>query len=140
MKGFKSAVSGIAGATVLTGMHQLFRNRVDSAPRIDKLGMQTIKKLFGKAAPQKKKLYNTTLASDLAFNSLYYSVSGFSRKPVLTGSLLGLASGLGVVFIPRLIGLDNRYSALTTKTAFMSFVYYLAGGIVSGALAKGLKK
>ncbi|WMJ72008.1 hypothetical protein RCC89_02305 [Cytophagaceae bacterium ABcell3] len=140
MEAIKSIAGGLTGATALTAVHEILRKNIKNAPEVDKLGMQAIKKIAGKKAPEKKEnLYRLALASDIISNTLYYSLTGTSKRPVLTGLMLGAGAGAGVILIPALTGLNEKYSTRTFKTAAMSFGYYFMAGLVSGGIIKLLR-
>lgn len=139
---FAGIVSGVAGALALTGLHQVFKNISVSAPRVDILGMRTIVKIlkrFGFSIPKAKKLYLTSLAGDILFNSIYYSLTSTGKRPLLSGSALGIGAGAGVVNLPGRLGLGKGFSASSGKQKLMSYAIYLTGGIVSAISYKLLK-
>lgn len=137
----RSLVSGLGGAIALTALHNLLKNKVDGAPRIDELGMQALQKFLGNAAPKNEhNLYKTSLYSDLLSNGLAYSLVSLSKKrPLLVGGIIGLGLGLGATSLPEKLGLNKDFSAKTMKTALMSILYYTTGGITSGALIKAFR-
>lgn len=141
MEVVKSLAGGLAGATVLTFVHEFFRKNSREAPQIQKLGMHVIRKIAGKKAPKNKKdLYYLAMVSDIVSNTFYYAMSGSSQKPVLSGLLLGTGAGAGVLSIPALTRLEEKYANRSLKTAAMSFGYYTIGGLVSGLVIKLMRK
>lgn len=88
--------------------------------------------------PEEDNLFKITMAGDILSNSLYYSLSGFGNEPqaILRGALLGLAAGIGAVYLPKLLGLDNSPSNRTQQTQLMTVALYLIGGSVAGAVGK----
>jgi len=95
----KSAIiSGLAGAAVLTVIHEIVKKEDSKAPRMDLLGMMALSKMIraiGKNPPSRKQLYAYTLIGDLLSNALYYSLAGAGKKKrVLQKEVaLGLAAG-----------------------------------------------
>lgn len=144
MKIVKALTSGATGALSLTAAHQLLKYFTSDAPRMDKLGMRAIRKLFHKAdmaAPKKENLFLLSMAGDLIFNSLYYSLSGLGKKrSTVKGVLLGIGAGVGAIFLPKPLGLNRKFSARNFTTSFYSMLIYLIGGISSGAIAKLFNK
>jgi hypothetical protein len=112
---------------------------------MDKLGMQALAeslKKAGKKVPGKQKLFYITMAGDVLSNTLYYSLAGLGgKKNLLNRSiLLGLAGGLGGVFLPKPLGLNERTSNRTNRTKVMTVAWYLFGGLVAGSIMKALEK
>src|SRR5687768_2580606 len=106
MKTSTAFAGGLAGACALTVVHELVRKADSQAPRADKLGMQAIAKTLqkmNKPVPPKKQLHNWSLAGDIVLNSLYYSLTGAGKPKnvFLRGAVLGLASGLGALLLPK---------------------------------------
>jgi len=142
----KSAIiSGLAGAAVLTVIHEILKKEDSKAPRMDLLGMMALSKMIraiGKHPPSRKQLYAYTLIGDLLSNALYYSLAAAGKKKrVLQKEIaLGLAAGLGALFLPKPLHLNESYSNRTTKTQVMTVAYYLIGSLVAAALMKQLDK
>jgi hypothetical protein len=118
---FHALASGLIGATTLTGIHESARRVVPEAPRMDVLGMRAIVKSLrqiDQAPPQGQALQQTALAGDMVANSLYYSLVGAGRPQgaLLRGAVLGLAAGLGAVFLPGPLGLGEAPSKRTPAT------------------------
>src|SRR5579875_357756 len=132
MRALKAFLGGIAGATVLTAIHQLVKNtNYKIAPRMDLLGMESILKLAkgtGAETPSGSKLYYLTLAADILSNAGYYSLSGIGKKHTLIkGTVLGLAAGAGAVYLPGVLGLKKSHSNRTETTKLLAVAYYLTG-------------
>jgi hypothetical protein len=135
----KAIGSGIAGAAVLTLVHETLRQFVPEAPRMERLGMQAIEKLmaqFGQPATSNpNKLYAQSMAGDLISNSLYYSVAGASKKPWMTGLLAGFTAGVAAVTLPKQLGLEEGNANRTPATTAMTIGLYTLGGIVAAGVA-----
>lgn len=145
MKTINALAGGVAGAVVVTAIHQLIRNtdRVH-APRMDLLGMESLINLAGKVhvkLPEKDKLYKITLAGDILSNALYYSGAGIGKKHTLIkGGVLGLVAGLGAIYLPKPLELNPEHSNKTVRTQVLSVAYYLTGGLVAAGVMALLGK
>lgn len=141
---FKSLISGVAGAAALTITHQLLKDNVADAPRMDKLGKQALKHTLTKAGvtlPSRANLRRYTFAGDIVANTLYYSLVGSMPKARLsTGVALGLFAGVGAVALPGPLGLNPAYAAKSDRTKLLTMGLYTLGGIVAGAVANALKQ
>ena len=141
MKPSRSIASGLAGACVLTLIHETVRRLDPDAPRMDLLGMEAIAKTMnavGITPPADDKLHTVALLGDLASNSMYYSMVGDGADPSVwwRGAGLGLSAGLGAILSPPRLGLDSKPSRRTTKTKLLTLLWYLAGGLAAAATAK----
>ena len=138
----KAMAGGLAGACVLTLVHESLRRIVPDAPRMDVLGMRSISKLMHKAGEEpprdQEELHNWSLAGDVVSNSLYYSLAGTGKDAWWRGALLGAAAGAGAVLLPGPLGLGEEPSNKTTKTQAMTVGYYLLGGLVAAAVGYAL--
>ncbi|WP_374163273.1 hypothetical protein [Arcticibacter sp. MXS-1] len=144
MKILSAIGGGLAGALAVTLIHEVVK-RVDSeAPRMDLLGMDALSKILRHSeqpVPSEDKLFKATLAGDIISNAAYYSFAVARNKKVWTsGSLLGLAAGIGAVVLPKYIGLNPAHSNKTAKTQILTTSLYLAGGLIASAVAKSLDK
>lgn len=76
------------------------------------------------------------LAGDVTSNAAYYSLValGGAKNAITTGAALGLAAGLGAIYLPDKIGLRSRYAAKTPERAAMAVAYYTLGGVAAGAV------
>ncbi len=132
---------GIAGAVVLTFVHEIVRRLNTDAPRMDLLGMEAIANTLDSVdakIPAEDKLFKITMAGDIIGNSLYYSLAGFGneQQAIIRGVLLGLAAGLGAVYLPRPLGLNEAPANRTVQTKIMTLALYTIGGTVAGVTAK----
>jgi len=139
---FSSAIlGGITGATVLTLLHESVRRVNKNAPRMDKMGMEAIAKTLESvnvAVAKEENLFKITMAGDIISNSLYYSLAGLGneKQVIVRGALLGAAAGLGAVYLPKPLGLNEAPSNRTTETKLLTVAWYLTGGLVAGIAAK----
>lgn len=130
--------SGVAGAVVLTALHESIKQIAPNAPRMDHIGMQIVKKAKNKAGANgfndRDTLYDQALAGDLVTNSLLYSIVGAGEKNSwLRGLIVGAGAGIAAVVLPQLLPVDEEASNRNTSTAAMTIgVYALAGLAAAG--------
>lgn len=141
MKLSSAAAGGIAGAVALTLIHETVRRLTDDAPRMDLLGMEAIAKTLDSAdvkVPEKGKLFKITMAGDILSNSVYYSLAGLGNEhnAILRGTILGLAAGVGAVYLPKSLGLNTAPARRTYQTALMTAALYSTGGLIAGVVSK----
>lgn len=132
---------GIAGAITLTLIHETVRRSISNAPRMDLLGMEAIAKTLDSVdaeVPKEDKLFKITMAGDIVSNALYYSLTGIGKgeQAVLRGAFLGLAAGIGAVYLPKPLGLNAAPAGRTIQTKVMTFALYTIGGVVAGFIGK----
>lgn len=140
-----SVAGGLAGALAVTLLNEVLKKYDPQAPRLDRLGMNALSQGLKKAdqpIPDHDKLYKYSLLGDLLTNTLYFSFAGkgSQRKSLFRGGLLGISSGMGAVFAPRHLELDDEHTNKTAKTQLMTVGYYLLGGMVAGAVGKLVEK
>lgn len=137
-----AVAGGLAGACVVTAVHETMRRVNPDAPRMDVLGMRSISKLMHKAdlePPQDQdKLHTWALVGDVVSNSLYYSLAGTGKSAWWRGAVLGAAAGAGAVLLPGPLGLGEKPSNKTTETQVLAVGYYLLGGLVAAAVGYAL--
>ncbi|MBX9852815.1 MAG: hypothetical protein K2X86_13810 [Cytophagaceae bacterium] len=142
MKGIYALVSGFAGALTLTGLHYFFKKYNPDAPKVDILGMEAIIKSAGKAGvepPHGKALFRLSIAGDIIFNTLYYSIVAAGKRPLISGSLLGLGTGVGTVTLPGLLGLSKDFTAKNIQTKLITLLIYLTGGLMAGGVYRNIE-
>lgn len=141
---WKTLVTGLSGAAALTLTHEIVRQLVPSAPRMDRLGMDALSgglRALGVSPPRGKRLRGITMAGDIASNALFYALArGKGHQSWLRGAGLGLAAGLGAVVLPGLLGLPRRHASRTLQTKAMTVALYAAGGLVAAAMASFLDR
>lgn len=135
---------GFAGAIVLTMLHETARRVIKDAPRMDLLGMEAIEKTLDKVdadVPNEEDLFKITMAGDVFSNSLYYTLAGVGdeKRAIMQGTLLGLAAGIGAVYLPKPLGLNPAPSNRTIETKLMTVALYTIGGLVAGITGKLLE-
>lgn len=139
----RSLAGGLAGACVLTLVHETMRRFNPDAPRMDLLGMRAISKTMraaGEEPPTEEKLFGLSMIGDIISNSLYYSLTGSGENAWLKGSVLGALGGIGGVTLPGPLGLGSAPSGRTTQTKIMTVTWYLLGGLAAAAATKGINK
>ncbi|MCC9168030.1 hypothetical protein [Pontibacter harenae] len=134
----KAVASGVAGACVITLVHETVRRFEPSAPRMDLLGMRAIAKTMKKAGEEPpadyEKLHSWAMVGDIISNSLYYSLVGTGASAWWRGALLGGAAGAGAVLLPGPLGLGEKPSNRTSETQAMTVGLYLLGGLVAASI------
>jgi hypothetical protein len=140
-----AALGGLAGAAALTVLHETIKKFDSKAPRMDLLGMMALSKLLrgiGKNPPPYNRLYLYTMAGDLVSNALYYSLAGIGNKKSILqrGLALGIAAGLGAIFLPKPLHLNEDYSNRTPRTQVLTVAYYVIGSLVAAALISKFQK
>lgn len=136
-------LSGLAGAIVLTFIHETARRTVEDAPRMDTLGRRSLSRgleAVGIEPRAHDELQAMAFAGDIVSNTIYYALVGVGspEHAVLRGAVLGGAAGLGAVVLPPYLGLGRRPRGVTPRTKAMTFAWYLAGGLAAGAAFRGL--
>jgi hypothetical protein len=137
-------VTGATGAAAVTLAHEIARQLIPRAPRMDRLGMDALAKILravGISPPRGERLRGYTLVADLASNAMYYAPVAMSgRRPLLRGLVLGLAAGIGAVVLTPKLGLPRRHRGMTLGTKAMTVALYTLGGLAAGAMASMLRR
>lgn len=129
----RSMMAGAAGAGALTLVHQVARAMTPYAPRMDVLGKRALDRV-GLAATDDRQLERRALAGDLIANSAYYSLVGAGPGNTwVKGLALGVAAGLGALFLPSRMGLGDPPNAHRRDTRLMTVAWYAFGGLVAAA-------
>ncbi len=136
-------LSGLAGAIIITLIHETARRTVDEAPRMDTLGRRALARgmeAVGIEPPPRDELQALAFAGDIVSNTIYFALVGVGspEHALLRGVVLGGAAGLGAVVLPPHLGLGHRPRGVTPRTKVMTFAWYLAGGLAAGAAFRGL--
>lgn len=129
---------GLAGALSLTAVHESVRQFLPEAPRVDLVGIRAVRELLNKTdlpIPGLSTQRQLALGGDLISNATYYSMAGRSYT---RGLLLGLAAGLGGVFLPGPMGLGEAPTNRSTTTQILTIGYYTLGGLVATAVTRAL--
>lgn len=149
MKLLSSLAGGLAGAVTVTIIHEVLRKTTNYAPRLDETGKKLVNKILdksGRAPLTEKQAYGSSLVGELLANTIYFSLAGGQMKHAFrTGSLLGLTAGLGAVSLPEKMGLNGNgahngsHTHSNKSKKWITIGLYLAGGIVSAAVARWLE-
>ena len=137
-------VSGLAGAATVTFLNETVRRVApEVAPRMEILGMRAMKAGFEAAdaeVPPRRDLIKIAFGGEVASNTAYYSLVGLAKpeNAVAAGATLGLAAGLGAVFLPGPMGLGEAPSTRTAGTTAMTVAWHFAGGLVAGLVARSM--
>lgn len=136
----RTLVSGVAGAVALNVVHETARRVIPRAPRMDVIGRRGVARTayaLGVEPPHGGRLQATALAGDVVSNSLYYGLIGVgsdrSRATWRRGLLLGLAAGLGAVFLPPVMGLGRQPGHRGLFTHLLTVAWYTIGGLTAAA-------
>jgi hypothetical protein len=137
-----SMMAGVAGAGVLTLVHQAARALTPHAPRMDVLGMRALRaahRQLGVAPRSDREVARQALAGDLIANSAYYALIGAGGRESVwaRGLTLGLTAGLGALMLPQPLGLGNPPNAGRTDTQVMTIAWYVLGGLAAAAAFAG---
>jgi hypothetical protein len=134
----RAMASGFVGACALTVSHQLINHSRPDAPRLDKLGMQSLDKIlkFAGVSLTEEQLFQGSLWGDLLLNTLYFSQVGDNKGfgAIVKGLTLGLTMGAGAVTLPGALPVDENATRKTPATMAMTIAIYGIGGL-SAALA-----
>lgn len=133
-----AVASGLAGACVLTAIHETARHTIPHAPHVNALGERALARAaqaLGGRTPTKSQLYAGSLAGEVVSNSLYYALAGLAgpERSLQAGALLGLAGGIGAVVLPEPLGLGQQPYRRTPITEILTVAWYMLGGIAAGA-------
>src|SRR5918994_661153 len=137
----RALTSGVAGALVLTGLHEAARRLLSHAPRMDVIGERALSRslaALGQRSPRGRQLFRATLAGELLSNTLYYSIVGAAARSraLPTGLLIGLAAGLGAVLLPPRLGLGHPPGEKAPLTPLLTIAWYTAGGLAAAAVTR----
>jgi hypothetical protein len=135
---------GLVGSTVLTAIHETGRRTVPGAPRMDGVGMRALSRSLRGASiepPPDPELHRWTLGGDLIANAAYYGLAGLGpRRGIWTrATLLGLAAGVGALFLPRRMGLGDPPHSENRRNQVMTVAYYLAGALAAAAAMSAMQ-
>jgi hypothetical protein len=140
----KSLGSGLLGALALNILNETARRFVPGAPRLDIVGQKGLATAFqtaGATPPQGDNLYWGALVGDMVSNALYYGLVGTNggKNAWQKGAVLGLASGLTTLMIPRLFGAGDAVNR-KPRTQAMTVTWYVVGGLAAALAIRALSK
>ncbi|CAN5358914.1 hypothetical protein BH23BAC1_BH23BAC1_50930 [soil metagenome] len=127
--------SGLAGAVVLTALHEGIKQIAPESPRMDQIGTQIVKKAKGSKIDDES-AYNQALAGELVANSLLYSLVGYGEKNSwMRGLLIGAGSGLAAVLLPKVLPVSDGASNRTSETTAMTIGLYTLAGLAAAGMS-----
>ncbi len=133
----KKMIAGFGGAIALNIVHELVRKSLKNVPHINEVGEEALLKMTENSditITDKNTLYAFTLAGDVVSNGLYYSATATNHNFVS-----GLAAGVGAVFLPKQLGLNEAPVAGTEQKKVMTVAYYLFGAVVTKLIYDQIK-
>lgn len=133
----KKMIAGFGGAIALNILHELIRKNFSNVPHINEVGEEALLKMTKStdiAITDKNNLYAFTLGGDIISNGLYYSATATNHNIAA-----GLAAGVGAVFLPKPLGLNENPIAGTEKKKVMTVAYYLFGAVVTKLIYDKIK-
>jgi hypothetical protein len=150
MKLISSLAGGLAGAITVTIIHEVLRKTSPHAPRLDETGKQLTKNILqkaGRAPLSERQAYRSSLVGELLANAVYFSLAGSQMKHAFrNGGLLGLTAGLSAATLPSKLGLNGNgahsngaHKKSGSSKKWITIGLYLAGGLVSAAVARWLE-
>jgi hypothetical protein len=143
MKKF-NLIAGFGGAIVITLLNESLKNEVQKAPRLDLLGEEAVQKsmaFFGTKVENKDTLYKSSLSADLVSNTIYYGMIGGEGKELWgKAAIAGLTAGIGGVFLPEKIGLNEQTVTKSFTTKLMTVGYYMIGALTTAAILQVMNK
>lgn len=119
---YKKILAGLGGAIALNLLHEVVRHNFTNVPEVNKVGEEALNKGLGKIdmkIEDKDQLYAATLAGDIVSNGLYYAATATNNFSLLSGA----AAGVGSVYLPSQMGLDDNPVAETTQKKLMTIGY-----------------
>ncbi|WP_225000100.1 hypothetical protein [Cesiribacter sp. SM1] len=138
MSAIANFIGGLAGATAVTLVNESVRQFMPQAPQLQLYGIRAVRQIFNKTdadMPDREEQYGMAMGGELMANASYYSMAGRSTTK---GVLLGLAAGLGGIFLPDKLDLGKAPSNQTLTTQIMTVGYYVLGGIVAAKTTRAL--
>lgn len=140
----KSLGSGLFGALALNVINEVARQYIPGAPRLDIVGKKGLAKAFEKSGatpPQGENLYWGALVGDVVSNALYYSLVGTNKgkNAWQKGAILGLASGVSTLILPRFFGAGQAVNR-KPQTQAMTVAWYVLGGLAAALAVRALSK
>jgi hypothetical protein len=144
----QALISGLAGAAALTLAHEFIRKRVPDAPRMDVLGMESVKTVLNALGMNQTSsngnLFKSALVGDIISNTIYYSAVG-SKAGLgawIRGAGLGISAGLGIIGLSPKMGFTKASTCKNLNTCATTVGLYVLGGLAAAAMANliGSKK
>lgn len=135
---------GLAGASVLSVLHEIFKKVDKHTPRQESLGINTIAKavkVINGNSVTHQKLVHLPLVGELIANTLYFSLAGLGSKKnlLMRSALLGLTAGLGTLVLPQHLGLTESVDQ-PMKTKVTTIAGIFIGSLIAAAAIKAIQK
>jgi hypothetical protein len=131
---------GILGALVIKGIHELVKKLDKDVPHFDHLDHSAHEKhnFFGGGGAEPSKFFSGGLTGELFNNAIHQSVAGLSDKTTdLKSGIMGIASGLGAVYLPEVLGINNEHKGHSDhKHQVLSTIYNLAGVFIAAKVVE----
>ena len=131
---------GIAGALIIKGIHELVKKLDKDVPHFDHLDLNVREKhnFFGGEGGTENKFFSGGLTGDLLNNAIHKSVSGLSDSNTdLKGGILGIASGLGAIYLPEVLGINHEHKGHSEKKhQVLATIYSLAGVFIASKVVE----
>jgi short-subunit dehydrogenase len=139
----RALAAGAIGALTTNAAHEALRRLRPDAPRIDLIGMQALARGLAAAdvdPPAGRRLYSTTLASDLVANSVYFALAGCVGRDLSAalGTALGIVAGIGAIVLPPRLGLSAEPTSRTPRTSASTVALYVLGGLAAGTALRAM--
>lgn len=135
---YKKMLAGLGGAIALNLLHEIIRKNFKNVPEINKVGEEALNKGLEKVdmkISNQNQLYAATLAADVLSNGIYYAATATAEFNIASG----VAAGVGSVFLPKKMGLDDSPIAETNQKKLMTVGYYLFGAVVTKIIYDKIK-
>ncbi|HLS95193.1 hypothetical protein [Sphingobacterium allocomposti] len=145
MKLSPNMLGGLAGAIALNLVHEYARKRFKDAPAVNRIaegGIAKVANTFGQPSPTPEVKYGMAMTGDLVANTFYYSTIAKEEggNIWLRGLCIGLIGGLGALFLPKQVGLDDTPVTRTPLTKVLTVAWYTIGGVVAAATVQALRR
>jgi hypothetical protein len=135
-------VAGLVGAAALEGAHQLLvAFRGSSAPRLDLLGEDMVRRLYrsaGERPPSHDRLRAIAFAGSMLLDGTLLGMvtRGNPRAPWLRGVGLGALMALTANRFPRLLGARSSTARRVRSAPLATLALYALGGMVAAAVTR----
>lgn len=131
---------GLVGALVIKGIHELVKKIDRDAPHFDFFDMEASKKqgFVGGESGTVNKLFSGGVTGDMFNNAIHNSITGLQDNATdIKDGLLGVASGLGAVYLPEVLGINKEHKGHSdAKHQVLATIYSLAGVFIAGKVVE----
>jgi hypothetical protein len=128
-------IGGIAGALVIKGIHELVKKLDKDVPHFDTMDLDAPRKhnFFSGDSDVPPKYFSGGITGGIFNNAMHHSMSGLSDKNTDARSgILGIASGLGAIYLPEFLGLNKEHKGASEKKhEALIAIYSLAGVFIA---------